>query len=154
MGMRSVTVKVAATAFSTTLTCSGEQVAWLIGLWLGMGECNTTGFVVNDSDTNLLFPRVEQAASACGLDVGLSPELRDSRSRMVLTSRAGTHTCGNVFYHVLDSLGMLCAKEVSEETSKVFMAESLAVRRALVAGLIDSAGHLANRASATGVLVR
>ena len=128
---------------SAEVSASAEQVAWFVGLWLGDGDSDRTGFTVGDSEAHLILPRIDELAAACGLNVSMRPDPRAKCSRVLLAPWTGTHEGSNVLYRVLSLLGLLGTKEVSEETNQAFMAESASVRHALVAGLVDSDGHLA-----------
>lgn len=123
---------------------SPAMMAWLVGLWLGDGEVKTPRITIAVSEEAYLMPRIKDVADACGLTFRLVKIPNMEASRLTLASPESTQAAAdNVFVRVLDGLGVLEKKEVSDETAALLMGEDANLRSHLIAGLIDSDGHLA-----------
>ncbi|XP_004343829.2 pre-mRNA splicing factor prp8 [Capsaspora owczarzaki ATCC 30864] len=141
-GRRSLATIVAEVAGgdNTLPSVTPAMMAWLVGLWLGAaGEVRVARISVGTSEEPYIVPRLKAVASACGLDVMLTKDPQEERGRVTITSP----TASNTFLRVLTALGVLDAKHVSDSAAELLMGESSDVRAHLLAGLIESAGHLA-----------
>jgi hypothetical protein len=117
-----------------------ELVAWVVGLWLGVGSVKAARFAVGTADEHYIVPRLEQFAAAARLTVHVR-RVPDAGAVVVGLGRK-SHGGSNVLKNVLDALGVLGDKQVSDETAAIFMRGSGAERRHLLAGLVDSDGTL------------
>ena len=145
-----------------------HELGWLIGLWLGDGklaDCRITVDLEGDAES---LHRLEEICVKMGLQVSVpaqtpSQEAIGDNSRMVLLSngrpgvpmqdvsnspvrKIAKRNCksSNVFWNMLSKLKLnVEGKQLSEETMAKLVATPETFRLGLLAGVLDSDGHLA-----------
>ena len=125
------------------VTVTAEQMAWMIGLWLGGGTAKETRISVGDDDWPELKPKFEEFGAACGLKINHTSDPQERCGRVTLEPiEKRTNYKLNLLNIVLSNLGLLEEKQVSTRTEEILITESGNVRRSLIAGLIDSDGFV------------
>ncbi|KAJ2643389.1 translation elongation factor Tu [Coemansia sp. RSA 1694] len=115
-----------------------EETAWLVGLWLGDGGAVGAPISVS-SDDSAIVAKLEDVAGKMGLYVHKHhcPTRKCIEVTLSLDeSGSQNHDEANVFHSLLKDLGMWSSKCIPDSLRR----HSVAVRSALVAGLIDSDG--------------
>jgi hypothetical protein len=131
---------VVARCFGPAAAPAVELVAWVVGLWLGDGAVKSPRFSVATAERQFILPRLEAFAAAAGLAVVARAEPDAAVLKVGLCRKDCRRR--NALVDLLDALGVLADKKVSDETAAMFMRGSGAERRHLIAGLVDSDGHL------------
>ncbi|CDO54846.1 similar to Saccharomyces cerevisiae YER025W GCD11 Gamma subunit of the translation initiation factor eIF2 [Geotrichum candidum] len=127
---------------------SEEEVAWLIGLWLGDGDSNSTRFTMHSSSDSEILTRVTDIATKMGLATVIG-EYADREAIWVnLSTQSGppkymTEASNvlkeNPFYLKLSELGLINDKHVPSVLQK----HTVSVRHAIIAGVFDADGTYA-----------
>ncbi|KAL7751468.1 hypothetical protein RI367_002926 [Sorochytrium milnesiophthora] len=118
-----------------------DDTAWLLGLWIGGGgvDCATPAIAVSADDHGKV-QRIHDVCQRLGMAAFEAKPAPDSQVVQVLLSDQFGQGQSSVFWRLLCALGMDMsdAKTVPPWLS----AESFSVREHLLAGLIDSDGHV------------
>ena len=126
-------------------SATAEEVAWLIGLWLGDGDAIQPRFTLSASGDGDIKARLAALAPKLGL-VAVTKEYKKRDAVWVSLSTASGPACGTVaatnvmannkFQQLLAALGLLSNKGVP----KALLDQSKEVRAAVVAGFFDADG--------------
>ncbi|KAJ2746824.1 translation elongation factor Tu [Coemansia sp. BCRC 34301] len=108
-----------------------EEVAWVVGLWLGNGSANTEQFSV-DSSQDAVIAKLEDIAAKMGMRVHKHNHPASKRTEVTLSASG--------FGAMLQNLGIADSERIPDALRR----HSAAVRGALVAGIIDSVGCYRN----------
>ncbi|KAF5100054.1 hypothetical protein D0Z03_000889 [Geotrichum reessii] len=128
---------------------SEEEVAWLVGLWLGDGDANSTRFTMHASADNEILARVTDIATKMGLATifgghsdsqAISVNLSTQFGSAQYMTEASNDLKENPFYLKLSELGVLDKNQVPS----LLQQHTVSVRHALIAGLFDADGTYAN----------
>ena len=120
----------------TVGSASAEEVAWVAGLWLAKREgAESTRFVLNSKEDAEIVERLSALAGKMGLASTVTKLAQPNMVSVSLTA-AGK----NLLLSKLKELGMLgrSSKSIPTDLSK----NTVSVRRAVVAGLIDANGSV------------
>ena len=130
-------------------TMSPSKLAWLIGLWLADGQKGSSDVSINPHETELLDRLSSYAgfADLHALDAVESSKDPSAETGASSQERTATFTSqdgqlNNLLKLTLTELGLFNDKKVTESIETLFLRESVAVRRGLLAGLLDAGGSI------------
>lgn len=122
----------------TIPTVDPSCVAYCIGAWLGNGDNKKPCFSMQNKDTELI-DRLRDYANLMELDSTLTHT--DNEITLNYDSRAHYNLCtANVFWDLVTHLGLKENKSIP----KMFFSQEFKVRESLLAGFIDTDGHVRN----------
>lgn len=125
-----------------------DEVAWLVGLWLGDGDAASPRFALSASGDGEIKARLHSVAAKMDLVVVVGAHAARDAVWLTLATQSGAarrnaESCNalaeNPFWQLLEALGVARHKHVP----LALLTHSAAVRAAVVAGLVDAAGHYA-----------
>jgi hypothetical protein len=133
---------VASAGLNVQASAIENDVAWLIGLWLGDGTRNMPTVALACYEQEVV-DRVEEVGKRLGLGLALTPSgdsLCWHGRREGVGRKCYRIVPHNVLVNVLTALGSYAKKDISRDARELLLGTSADVRRHLLAGLIDSDG--------------